>query len=84
MSLNEIEIKKWVTRGSMVINTEALNHDDPMHPYNQALAQGVDPADFGIEHPLNHRFKGKSRGDLINEIIELEKELSSFYMFLNI
>lgn len=45
----EITIRVWVKRGIMLINTYALNGDDPDHPYNQALAQGVRPEDFGLE-----------------------------------
>lgn len=72
-----ITIDYWVKRGIMKVNAYALDADDPDHPYNQALRQGADPADFGIEHPLNKEFESKTRGELIAEIIKLRKELYS-------
>lgn len=70
-------IHEWISSGGGVsIRTDALDHDHPMHPYNQLLDQGVKPEDFGYEHPLTERFKDQSRSELINRIIELEKELN--------
>lgn len=74
MSKTEIQIQKWIKHGSMLVNAECLELSHPMHPYNQALAQGVDPEDFGIEGPADE-FKDWSRGKLIKEIIGLRKEI---------
>lgn len=68
-----IEIQKWMRATCGWVLCEALDADHPMHPYNQALAQGVDPTDFGIENPLEEQFASYSRDDLIREVIMLRK-----------
>lgn len=75
-----VEIRRWIKRGIMRVNSDALHWDDPDHTYNQILSQGKRPEDFGIEHPISEEFKDKSRGELIAEIIDLRKELESFYI----
>lgn len=72
-----IEVQKWVKRGSMLYNTECLDYDDPMHPYNQVKSQGLVPEDFGLYNPLNAEFDKKSRYDLIDEILYLRKEVNA-------
>ena len=72
-----VQIKQWAHRGNMLVNTSALGYNDPEHPYNQIVAQGCRPEDFGIEHPMANRFDGVSRGQLIEEILQLEAELES-------
>lgn len=47
----EIEIRQWTKRGIMFVNTFTLPGDDPDHPYNQAIAQGVRPEDYGLKRP---------------------------------
>jgi hypothetical protein len=60
---DQIEIRQWVKRGIMLINTYALDGDDPDHPYHQALAQGVVPEEFGLEKPdVPPPFDGGRRG----------------------
>ena len=76
--MTEINIKKWVHRGTMLYATDALDYDDPMHPYNQAKEQGVRPEDYGLVHPLSERFAGTTRSELINRIMELEKEIEYY------
>lgn len=66
----EIDIKLWVERGKMIYSTCALDWEDPDHPYNQVLAMGKVPEDYGIEHPL---IGGRSKKQLIDEIIRLRK-----------
>lgn len=73
-----VNIKVWTKRGNMYINTSALPYDDPDHEYNQIVAMGLIPEDFGIKHPLEHEFGNKSRGELIAEIMQLRKELLSY------
>jgi hypothetical protein len=73
-----ISIRCWVKRGVMLINTYALEPDDPDHPYQQALAQGVRPEAYGLVHPDTERFAGKTRGELIEQIRNLEKELDAW------
>lgn len=75
---SEIVIRKWVKRGNMLYATDGLDWDDLDHPYNQAKAQGVVPEDFGLQHPLEKRFEKYSRSDLIQRIIDLEKENLSY------
>ena len=58
-------------------NTYALDHDHPMHPYNQIKEQGLRPEDFGINHPLAEEFDNMSRADLIAEVLSLRKEIEA-------
>ena len=73
-----IEIIQWVKgRGVGMVRADCLAPEDPMHPYNQALSQGVRPEDFGIEHPRAARFKDYSRERLIEELVAAEKQIES-------
>jgi hypothetical protein len=71
-----VSIKYFVKRGKVIVSTLALEPDDPDHPYNQVIAQGGTPEAFGVEHPRNEEFAGKSRGELIEEIMRLRKRTS--------
>ena len=73
-----VTIKKWVKRGIMLCNTECLDPDDPDHPYNQVLAQGKKPEDYGIKHPHAVRFDNMSRAELIDLILGLEREVNAY------
>lgn len=47
-----IKLPVWVKRGSMLVRREALDPNDPDHPYNYAeRVIGVKPEDFGIWKP---------------------------------
>lgn len=73
--ITEIHIKQWVKRGNMMVNTDALEFDDPDSPWNQAMAQGVDPEDFNMVHPMREEFKDRSHSSLAQEILELRRDL---------
>ena len=79
----EVSYKVWHSEGGMLVNTSALEHDHPMHPYNQIKAQGLKPEDYGMAHPLveidGEEFGDKSRGELIAEILTLRKELDGAF-----
>lgn len=75
---DDIVVRPWVHRGSMLVNAEALDIDDPDHIYNQILAQGVEPEDYGYKHPHTEEFEGKTRADLIREIVQLRKEIEAW------
>ena len=77
-----IQIREWVKRGTMLYKTSGLGPDDPDHPWNQALDQGVNPEDFGIEDPLEEMFKDWSIGRLRREVLDLRKELESVLQHL--
>lgn len=62
----------------MLINAEYLDEDDPDLIYNQITAQGFRPEDYGYKHPRAGEFDGKTRNELINEIIELRKEVIAY------
>jgi hypothetical protein len=74
-NMEMVEVKYWVKRGGMLVNTTALDIDDPDHVYNQILSQGKRPEDYGYRHPLNEEFGDKTRDELIAEIVELRKEM---------
>jgi hypothetical protein len=72
---DDVSIRVWTKRGNMLIKTDALDFDDPEHPYNQLLEQGVKPEDYGYKHPLEEEFGDKSRGELVAEIVRLRREI---------
>ena len=76
-SAEEVHIQQWVRSGEMLYNTAGLDISHELHPYNQALAQGVIPEEFGIEHPYTEEYGNKSRGELISEIVDLKKQLET-------
>lgn len=75
---DDIVVRPWVHRGSMLVNAEALDIDDPDHIYNQILAQGVEPEDYGYKHPYTEEFGDMSRAQLIKEIVQLRKEIEAW------
>ena len=76
---DSVTINLWVKRGIMRVNAECLDFDDPDHVYNQIIAQGKRPEDYGYSHPQKEKYANKSREELIEEIISLRKEIL-FYM----
>lgn len=70
-----VTYKVWIKHGGMMVNTEFLDWDHPMHPYNQIKAQGLDPEDYGMEHPRMREFHNRSHSSLVDEILGLRKEL---------
>lgn len=79
-----IEIRQWVRRGeSMMVNTEALDPDDPDHIYNQILNQGARPEDYGYVHPYTEEFANYSRSELIAKITSLRKEVVELHRHLS-
>ena len=80
--VTEVTIKKWVKRGIFLLNTEALDHDDPDHVYNQILQQGGKPELFGYRHPMAERFDTMSKDELIKLVLDLEHELKMVQPFL--
>lgn len=77
-----ISIRKFVKRGIMLINTEALDIDDDDHRYNQIKSMGLRPEDYGVQHPLTKEFAAKSREELIDEIIDLRGTVLAFEKWL--
>lgn len=73
-----IEIQVWKREGGMMTRCDALDIEDPLHPYNQIVAKGLKPEDYGIRHPYEEEFGEKSRGELISEIIKLRKEVEGY------
>lgn len=78
----EIEIRQWTNRGPLLVATDALEPDDPDHPYNQALQQGVVPEHFGITQLEDPRYSGMSRNELLKVIRDLERENQQLQMML--
>lgn len=75
---DSISIQAWVKRGGMLYNTGCLEYDDPMHPYNQIIAQGHRPEDYGVYNPVHEEFKGKTRHELIDEVLYLRKQVEAY------
>jgi hypothetical protein len=75
-----VTIRVWYDVGNgWMINTEALDIDHPEHVYNQILAQGKIPEDYGYVHPYAEEYDAKSRNELIHEIVSLRKEIISLH-----
>lgn len=74
-----IELVVWVKDGEMLVNSSALHHSHPMHPYNQIVAMGLSPEDYGIDHPLEMEYGHLSRGELISKIDELSREIEAMH-----
>lgn len=76
MNDDEVTIQQWIgVGGGRMINSDALSPDHPQHTYNQILAQGKRPEDYGIQHPYAEEFQSKTRNELIHEIVAMRKEL---------
>jgi hypothetical protein len=75
----DIEVPVWIKRGGMIVNRFALNHDDKDHPYNYIVSLGYKPEDYGMTHPLYDEYEGKTRSELIFEIDNLKREITSIY-----
>lgn len=69
----------FVKRGSMLVNREALDWDDPQSLHSHLSNAGIKPEDYGIKHPLAEAFKGRSRDDLIHEVLNLRAEVEAFH-----
>lgn len=80
-----LKYDKWYTAGGSMysVNRDCLSPDDPNHTYNYLTANGVVPEEYGIQHPYVEEFKEYTRGQLIDEIMKLRKELeyNHFYGF---
>jgi len=49
MVKDEIELPVWVKRGKLLVRRDALNGDDPDHPYNYLKTQGLRPEEYGVK-----------------------------------
>lgn len=78
--IKEVTIRQWIPKGGgMMVNAEALDIDDPDHVYNQIIAQGGIPEDFGYNHPYAELYEDKSRGELIRELVSMRKEIEHLH-----
>ena len=75
MTAERIQIKQWVQRGSMSISTAQLPDDDPDAPYNQVVRAGGDPADYRLARNPVDELRNASRGELIDIIVDLRRQL---------
>lgn len=73
-----MEIVAWISTGTMMVATDALDADHPMHPYNQIKNKGERPEDYGYRHPREVEFANKSREELIDEIMSLRVNLRDY------
>lgn len=70
--------EQFVKRGMLKVNREALEWDDPDHVYNHLKLNGINPERYGYHHPQEKEFAGKSRSELIAEIVDLRKTILSY------
>lgn len=71
----------WKPGNGMMYETSALDPDHPMHPYNQVKTQGLRPEDYGLSHPRYEEFDKLTREELIDQIVELRKEVEGWARF---
>lgn len=76
MNNDEVEIKVWIHRPPMYVNAYALEPDDPDSVYNQIIAQGKDPLDYGFPDPYE-MFKDMSRLELCKALYKAKKDLET-------
>ena len=79
----EVSIKVWIQDGTMLVNAYALEPEHPEHPYNQLLTMGKIPENYGVFHPYAEEFASHTRGELINEIVSLRKELEAYHRYVS-
>lgn len=78
--VSEVTIKRWISiGGGRMVHCEALDINDPNHIYNQIKSQGARPEDFGYQHPYDSEFSEKSREELIEQIVELRREITAMH-----
>ena len=68
----------WHKRGTMMVNRDCLDADDPNQTYNYLSAHGITPENYGIEHPMMEQFRAyhdMSRGQLMEALFRAHKEL---------
>jgi len=82
----------WSTGGGIMTNREYLPYDHPEQQYNlvkrklqEAYDNGIQrdgkllkPRDFNVVNPKNEMFRGQNRDELIDEILELRKNIDSY------
>jgi len=69
----------WLKTGRMLDNRDYLDPDSPDHTYNYLVSYGIIPEDFGIEHPYKLEFQDRSRNSLIDEVLNLRRELHAMH-----
>ena len=78
-----LKFDRWVKTSSMInSNRDCLDPDDPRQTYNYLRDAGIVPEEYGIRHPYETLFKGRSREDLMDEIIQLRKEMEGMAKWL--
>jgi hypothetical protein len=74
----QLHYDSWVTLGTMMYNRECLAESDPNQLYNYLTSCGVEPENYGIEHPLVEEFKDYTRSQIIQELVALRRELLAY------
>lgn len=73
-----ISYSTWWKNGDMLVNREYLSPDHPESLYLQLLLNGLVPEDYGLRsfNDLTaEEFAGWDRNRLINEIIQLRRQV---------
>ena len=91
--IDYIEVPTWYGRGGGIMrNRECLPYDHPEQTYNyikRKLQEAYDkdikrddkllkPADFNVKNPKVEMFDSKTRDDLVDEILDLRKNIESY------
>lgn len=65
----------WGNGGGMMFRRDSLSHNHPEHPYNWFCRTYPDlnPAVYGLKHPLTERYEEWTRDELIQEIARLNR-----------
>lgn len=74
----QLHYDSWVTIGTMMYNRECLAESDPDQLYNYLVSHGIEPENYGIEHPLVEEFKDYTRSQIIQELVAVRRELLAY------
>ena len=75
-----IKYPQYVKQGSMSVNRDCLDADDPDQTYNYLVRNGIVPEEYGIQHPHAVEFESCTRSQLINEILSLRREILAYHV----
>lgn len=78
-SLKQVSYPEWVKLGNAIVRRDALSFNHPEHPYNYIKRIfNVNPEIYGVFHPLFEKYRNSSKEELLNTVIELEKQILEY------
>lgn len=79
----QLQYQAYLNTGTMLILSEALDHDHPENLYNYLKSHGIKPEDYGVKLPIDEiaeeEYRGVSREELIVELVKAKREIDAAY-----